>query len=102
MSILSMPGFVTLALEIAVKSCVVLLAMLMLTWFLRRSSAATRHLYLSVGTVARAVCGWQPSEGDEPFGASSWRSHCSRERSKALMALRICAWGSSGRRAVEL
>jgi HEAT repeat protein/beta-lactamase regulating signal transducer with metallopeptidase domain len=47
-----MPGFLALAVEIAVKSCVVLSIILMLNWFLRRSSAATRHLYLSIGAVA--------------------------------------------------
>jgi beta-lactamase regulating signal transducer with metallopeptidase domain len=52
MTVLESPAIFTLAVEIAVKSLIVLVAVLTVTWFMRRSSAAARHLYLSVAVVA--------------------------------------------------
>jgi HEAT repeat protein len=46
---LSFPG---LAIELIVKSLVILAVALALTWFMRRSSAASRHLVLSAATVS--------------------------------------------------
>lgn len=43
------------AIEIALKSLVLLIAILILTWFMRRSSAAVRHLYLSVAVILLLV-----------------------------------------------
>jgi beta-lactamase regulating signal transducer with metallopeptidase domain len=41
-----------LAAEMTIKSLIVIVAALTITWFMRRSSAAARHLYLSVAVVA--------------------------------------------------
>jgi beta-lactamase regulating signal transducer with metallopeptidase domain len=40
-----------LTLEIILKSLVIIMAILILTWFMRRSSAAIRHMYLSAVVV---------------------------------------------------
>jgi beta-lactamase regulating signal transducer with metallopeptidase domain len=44
--------FLDLALEVIIKSLVVLVAALTLTWFMRRSSSSVRHLLLSAAAVS--------------------------------------------------
>jgi HEAT repeat protein/beta-lactamase regulating signal transducer with metallopeptidase domain len=49
------PAFLSLALEVIVKSILLLGAALTLTWFMRRSSAALRHLLLSAAALSLLV-----------------------------------------------
>jgi beta-lactamase regulating signal transducer with metallopeptidase domain len=48
-------GFPALAIELAGKSLLLLIVILSATWFMRRFSAAVRHLYLTMATVSLVV-----------------------------------------------
>lgn len=76
MSVLDGAPLPALVLELLVKSLLLLAVVLSLTWFMRRSSAAVRHLYFTIAALAVIALplvgvllpSWHPGVVPERFG----------------------------------